>query len=123
MKQKTFEPEMQAINRQVAILKPKQPFLDWNLSLPDAGSLDLKFGDIHKDRTVYLIPEFDSEDESLEFVYLNFIFFFEEELHGWYTDESAWPKMTLGTFKKWFDVEIHSVAIDLLNEKIEKEDW
>ncbi|MDO8527767.1 MAG: hypothetical protein Q7T03_08785 [Deltaproteobacteria bacterium] len=86
MKQKQFTPAMQAINRQVAILKPKQPFLDWNLSLPDAGSLDLKFEDLHKDRTV-------------------------------------WPEITLDNFKIWFDLEIHSVVIDLLNEKIAKEDW
>lgn len=123
MKQKSFAPAMQAINRQTLILKAKQPFVDWHRALPDSDPLDLQVEDLHRDRTVYLIPDFDTEEESLKFVDLNFAFFFEEELYGWYTDESTWPERTLDNFKRWFDVEIHSVVIDLLDEEIEKEEW
>jgi hypothetical protein len=46
------------------------------------------------------------------------------ELFGWYTDESIWPeKRTLSVFRKWLDVEIHSMVIDMLDEHIMRESY
>lgn len=39
------------------------------------------------------------------------------------TDASVWPeKRTLSVFRKWFDVEIHSMVIDMLKEHIERKE-
>src|SRR3989338_5829103 len=107
---------MDTINRQVVIIRPSKPFLDWLHSLPDPVRKDFAMDDLNRDSTVYLIPDYDNEDESLQSVYENFELFFEEQLGGWWTDESDWPKdVSLKTFKKWFDVEIHSMVVDLLD--------
>ena len=48
---------------------------------------------------------------------------FEWELLSWYTDESVWPeKITPSVFRKWFDVEIHEMVIDLLDKHIMREE-
>ncbi len=46
------------------------------------------------------------------------------ELGGWYQDEEVWPrKRSYALFRRWFDVEIHSIVVDSLDEEIEKEDF
>ena len=48
---------------------------------------------------------------------------FEAELWSWRQDEKVWPaKRDWRTFKKWFDVEIHDMVIDVANDPIEEED-
>jgi hypothetical protein len=37
----------------------------------------------------------------------------QEQLDGWYTDESVWPKdRTLKVFQQWFECRLHSVVLD-----------
>lgn len=107
------------INRAVLIVRPKQPFLDWAGGLDDSGLLP----DVEGEQTVYLIPQFDSPDDAdfiVEQVYLEV---FENELHGWHTVESAWPKIRdLKTFREWFTIEIHSVVEDLCDYEIVDDD-
>ena len=39
---------------------------------------------------------------------------FENELHGWDTDEADWPQgRDFAMFKAWFEIELHSVVEDL----------
>jgi hypothetical protein len=39
---------------------------------------------------------------------------FEEELNGWHRREREWPaRRTYETFLAWFEVEVHSMVIDL----------
>jgi hypothetical protein len=45
------------------------------------------------------------------------------ELSGWHTDEAAWPKgRDLAMFKKWFEIELHSVVEDLCDFEIVDQD-
>ena len=45
---------------------------------------------------------------------------FEMELGSWCDDRSLWPQdRSLKTFWEWFDVEIHSLVIDTLDEDIQ----
>lgn len=114
---------MYHVNRIAVILKPKQPYADWANSLPDTGGhlLDLANSDI--ERTVYLVPSFTYTREAATFVRKICKELFEEELFAWCTDPNLWPKKRdWATFQLWFDVEIDSVVIDLLNEEIEKEE-
>lgn len=42
---------------------------------------------------------------------------FEEQLAGWYTDESVWPRdRGFHVFRRWFDYHHHSMVIDLSDE-------
>jgi hypothetical protein len=66
------------INRAVLIVRPKVPFLDWAARLDHSGVLP----DVEGEQTVYLIPNFDMDDDArtiLEEVYPKV---FEYELWG-----------------------------------------
>lgn len=79
--------------------------------------------EIRADRCAYLIPGYPSIEQAKHYVERNYNAFFEWELYGWYTDASVWPeKRTLSVFRKWFDVEIHSMVIDMLKERIERKE-
>jgi len=103
------------LNRAVLIVRPKQPFLDWAARLDDSDVVP----DPEGEQTVYLIPEFDDDREAaavLEEVYAEI---FERELHGWHTDESAWPQnRTLKMFREWFAIELHSVVEDVVEDEL-----
>ena len=114
---------MRSINRCVAVVRVKQPFLDWAKGLPDpvAGTTLAAMND---DCHSYLLPEYEmmgDRDQLLEEFYDDI---FVNELMGWWTDEEAFPKTrTLALFRKWFDVEFHSMALDLIDgEPIEHQE-
>ena len=113
---------MYLINRHVAIIKPKQPLLDWLESQPDWDE-DITLEELRSDRCAYLIPAYVFLDQAMRYIERNHKIIFEWELFGWYTDESIWPeKRTLSVFRKWFDVEIHSMVADMLDEHITREE-
>ena len=107
------------LNRAVLIVRPAQPFLDWASRLDDSGLLP----DVDGEQTVYLIPEFETESEQRQVLQEVFTEVFENELHGWHTDETAWPqRRTLTMFRKWFEIEMHSVIEDLCAYPIEDDE-
>lgn len=110
-------------NRLAAIIKPKQPLLDWLESQPD-WDLGITLEDLRADRYALLIPGYDDPEQAMRYVERNHKAIFEMELFGWYTDESIWPeKRTLSAFRKWLDVEIHSMVIDMLDDHIMRESY
>jgi hypothetical protein len=107
------------LNRGVLIVRPRQPYLDWASQLDDSGLVP----DPEDEQTVYLIPEFESDDEAWEILEDAYAQVFERELEGWHTDESAWPQnRTFAMFKEWFDIELHSVVEDLCAYEIEDDE-
>ena len=105
------------LNRCTVIVEAKQPFLDWLKSLPDPPEVSLD--QVNSDQTAYLLPEyaFDNEQGSLLKQFYDLIF--EEELLAWWNDEKDWPETRdLATFKKWFDVEFHSMILDLVEHPL-----
>ena len=109
---------MSEINRSLLILRPKQPFLDWTRTLDDEDQ-DLSLEEIHHDSTAYLIPELWDDSDQQELLASYYDVLFEEQLAGWWTDETAWPqKRNLKMFLDWFDVEFHSLVFDLCDEPI-----
>jgi hypothetical protein len=113
---------MYTINRSIAIIRPKQPFVDWANHLSDAEG-EVSLADLREDCLAVLIPEYDSDEEAKEYVTAMWEDLFEQELWGWSTDESCWPKKrTQSVFWEWFDVEFHSVVIDPYEDQIEKEE-
>lgn len=107
------------INRAVLIVRPKQPFLDWAAGLDDSGLVP----DVDGEQTVYLVPDFDMDDDARAVIEAVFSEVFENELWGWHTDESAWPtNRNLKTFHEWFTIELHSIVEDLCDYEIVDDD-
>src|SRR5690349_8148625 len=98
------------INRGALIARPKQRFLDWAASLDDSGILP----NVEGQQTVYLIPEWNDENDNEAIIDEFFADLFENALWAWHTDESAWPtNRDLKTFRDWFKIEFHSIVKDL----------
>ncbi len=103
------------LNRAALIVRPKQPFLDWATGLDDSGLVP----DVDGEKTVYLIPEFESDEEGLRVLKRVYAEIFERELDGWHTDPSAWPqKRDFKTFQQWFSIELHSVVEDVVDDAL-----
>ena len=110
------------IDRSVAIIKPKQPFVDWVNSMPDAGDDQYTISDFSSDCSVILLPVVDSDEHPEAFIKDIFQDLFELELSSWMADDETWPEnITYQMFLDWFDVEYHSMVFDSLKDGIEKE--
>ncbi len=111
---------MYLINRAVAIVRIKQPCLDW-INSTDGPSLTLK--SVNRESHVYLLPEHDTEQERELIIQDLYKEIFELELAGFCRDQSQWPKISYQKFLDWFDIEVHSMVFDPYTEKIEKEEY
>ena len=109
------------INRSVAIIKPKQPFVDWANSVGNEKD-QYSISDFSTDCSVILLPVVDSDEHAEAFIKDIFQDLFELELSSWMADDDTWPeKINYKMFLEWFDVEYHSMVFDSLKDDIEKE--
>jgi hypothetical protein len=107
-----------SINRNAILVRPKKPFYDWlnNLFKEHKPMASLE------ENNIYLIGEMDSNEHIKKWIKKNYDQLFVNELNGWYTDESGWPaNRTYTMFCEWFDVEIHSMVLDLEEYPVTKE--
>ncbi len=107
------------INRAALILKYKEPFIKWaNECDPDDDEFTVTLEEANRERYVYLISDSDAENVE-KWLKTNYRELFEWELEGWCTDESLWPeKLDYKLFKKWFEVECHSMVFDMVGGEI-----
>lgn len=111
---------MQMVNRNSFVVKPKQPYVDWINALPDQDT-PVSLAEIHRDCHTYLIPEMIGEEDAQEYIRAFKLEIFAIELDSWYRDPKTWPKKrTLAMFDDWFDLEFHSMIIDLYKKPIFK---
>ena len=110
------------LNRAAILLKYKKPAIDWiNDADPYSDDPGITVEDVNTERTVYLVRDevADSPEATEEWLKANQQVLFERELDGWYSDPTIWPKdRSYNQFKKWFEVECHSVVEDTLEEPI-----
>ena len=81
---------MDTINRSVAVIKPKQPFLDWLNALPD-NEKPFNHADLQTDCTVLLLPESGNDLQAQKFIEKIHQYIFERELDAFCTDPDWWP--------------------------------
>jgi hypothetical protein len=62
---------------------PAKPFLDW-LHRADSTSANLTLEDLRREPTIYLLPEYDTEEEARGHLKEVCREIFEEQLNGWY---------------------------------------
>jgi len=113
---------MWMLNRSALVVMPKSPFLHWLHSV-DPTSSDLGLNDLRHDPTIYLIDDYDHDDDAMALVEAAFDAIFEEQLAGWWQDESVWPdNRTFDMFCQWFEYRLHSMLIDLSGRPLTVED-
>lgn len=111
------------VNRSVAVVKPRQLFLDWLKSLPGDDISDLTVDNLRVDCLTLMVPEYEEPEEAIAFLDEHFQEVFRLELASWEEDEKLWPeKLTLAMFWEWFDVELHSLVLDFLDEELENQE-
>ena len=114
---------MHTINRSVAIIKPKQPFVDWINSQSSSEDM-LSLEDVREDCTAVLLPEYDDDYEATGYIEKLCTWIFETHLKEEFREKKNWPnKRDYETFNKWFDVELHLIVIDPYEDDIEKETY
>jgi len=77
------------VNRIVAVVKPKEPFLEWCRVVFDDPEMTLE--DVSAEPGAYLLPDYDDGGEHA-FLRGFFELIFAPELEGWIFDEDAWPQ-------------------------------
>lgn len=112
------------LNRSVALLVYKQPFLEWLQSNDPNPDTTLTLEALREDNDIFLIPQFDDLRDSVKWIEKRWRALFDSILFDWLTDESLWPEdRTLAMFRQWFDIHIHSLVWDLSGEPLAVEDW
>jgi hypothetical protein len=108
------------LNRCALTIKAKKPFLSWLKSLPDP--CDMTLDQVNSETSVYLLPDYTFDNQQEEILAHYFDLVFEEQLAAWWTAEENWPEdRSLKVFKKWFDVEFHSMVFDLVDAPLKKD--
>src|SRR5215467_2994939 len=94
---------MMTVNRTAIVVKPDQPFLDWQ-HRADPTSNELSLEDLQREPTVYLLPECENEEEARQYLGEVCGLIFEEQLDGWYRVRATWPnRRELNAFDRWFE--------------------
>lgn len=110
---------MYFVDRALAVLKPKQAFVDWLNAVPD-NDVYLSLESIRSDCTSILIPEYNEPEEAINYIDEIYERLFELELSSWYEDRSLWPQdRSLKVFWEWFDVELSSILIDTVDQDLQ----
>ena len=110
---------MRLVKRAAITVTPKQSYIHWANALDEDGvKIDEDFA---SEKSVYLIGDVSDiipfDRDVIVRPYFKAIF--EEELNSWYRLESAWPSpRTFETFLEWFEVEVHSMVLDLQGSRL-----
>jgi hypothetical protein len=113
-----------SINRNALVMRAKPELIDWvNSIFPEDP---VKYEDLgnHDSLDIFLIPDFDSVDESLEWVKENCEEFLSYALEDWCTDAEAWPQpLEWELMERFFDYSIQTVVVDTMNEDYDDEEF
>lgn len=109
------------LNRCAITIRAKEPVLAWLQSLP--GYDDITLDEVNRETTAYLLPVYGDDEEREALLAQFFDLLFEEELAGWWMEKDGWPEnLSLELFKSWFEVDFHSVVVDLEDAPLRDED-
>lgn len=110
------EVNLELIERGAAVIKPKQPMVDW-VNQTVSFSTPATLAELKEDCTVLLVPDLDSHQEVLDYLEPFKLSLFEMELEDWSGDPSTWPEeRTAEVFDAWFDIQVHSMVWDVVEE-------
>ena len=102
------------LDHSIAVVKPKQPVLNWLMSIFKDDHLNLSLEKIRVDVNSYLLPPIEEIEDGINFVDEKYSEIFYLELSSWTDDEDLWPKdLSLEMFWEWFDIEVIPSIIDI----------
>jgi len=115
---------MRVINRTAVTITGAKPYIDWTRQTDaDANKGAITVARARTYGSAFLLPEFELEEDVQEWVEDNAAWIFEFQLVAWTDDETTWPqKRDLVSFREWFNIEIHSVVVDVADDDIEGEE-
>lgn len=105
---------MAVVNRCGVGIYPSQKLLEWARGL----ALDVDAVGAWEP-CLYLIPDYETEEEAEEILQEVYESIFEAELDFWNQDIGTWPaERTYMVFRKWFDVHFYPLIQDLVGEEL-----
>ncbi|MEA5474525.1 hypothetical protein VB716_09865 [Synechococcus sp. CCY9201] len=105
---------MAVVNRCAVGIYPSGQLLDWARQL----ELDVEAAGA-REPCLYLIPDYDTQEEAEEILEEVYEAIFEAELDYWHRDTGTWPaEPTYGVFRKWFEVRFYPLIQDLVGEEL-----
>ena len=109
---------MDIVNRSAVILRPKHPFLEWTRLDDKEGLADGVFEMMRAEPAVYLVPDWEDDDEERAILREFWPALFDVMLEAWLVDKSMWPEnRTYEMFLDWFDVETHAMLVDVYQDE------
>lgn len=104
------------IDRMALVFQPKKSFIDWLKSIAEGD--DLSEVTMITEPTVVLIPIIEDEDEFNDYIKANYTGWLNYEFASWCSKEEDWPEQRdLEAFQSYFDIHVHSLVIDNLNDE------
>ena len=116
--QKTFHMhDFFSINRNALILRPTPALIDWANTVFPEDPIDYDEMDQHDEQDVFLLPDFGSTEETLEWLRENCEDFLAHILEDWCMDKSAWPSpLDWPLFERFFHYSIETSVVDTMDE-------
>lgn len=105
-------PPRAIINGNIILLLPRQPALNWIVSLEPMQCDDLTLGGIRQKQGAFLVAEgkVQTLEDAQRWIERRWCEHFTEFLNTWSTDADLWPKRrTRAMFRAWFNVQFHSM--------------
>jgi hypothetical protein len=104
---------MGVVNRCALGVRAREPLRAWAQTIDPV--LEMDWGD---DPSLYLIPEYDNDEQGAELLRQGFDEIFQAELDSWCTDPQTWPQeRTYELFLEWFEVIFYPVVEDLVDDE------
>lgn len=110
---------MKSLNRSAAVLKAKQEFVDWLISVkPELHRLDIAL--VNRNLCVYLFEIEDQDDQGMEVSNQLENIIKNELCNSFYISKELWPKeIDCKLFAKWFSYDYIEEVYDVANINIE----
>lgn len=116
---------MRLVNRQAAVVRLRQPFVDWinETEKRTGGTTRFTAEEVNREPNVYLLEQHELPEDNRSYLEKFSTAIFEAKLSGWYNDPDMWPKsQSSEVFSKWLKVDLLSMVIDLESGRVKKGD-
>lgn len=112
------------LNRSAVLFLYREPFTQWASALPDHEGGPITPEELNGEPVVYLVPEYESDEEFFVWLEKNYKGLWNKFLMGWTSDKSVWPETrTLEAFVVWFQPVLLSLVYDLSDNEYILEEW
>lgn len=111
------------INRNLLFIIPNQDCLDWANKVHPRVPARIRNQPAHEFGGTFLVHEFDSYDEVLDWMSKNWQTWLKNMLTDWTEHEELWPKnLSWELFLEFFEVVWQPYVMDMLSLHIRKEE-